>query len=207
MQEVVCDCSGKPIKENSRPCRCECPAMIRLLRTQDNGWYITEHRANHNHSLTPKCGEKVNWPSHKHFDSKGLFSVKSAYKTHVQMLKREAGGQVGQSSETNDQSSAMFTSLWKLKCPPKVHHFLWRLAHNSHPMYMNIERRGVELDTRCAVCGKYFEDWGHLYFKCKWVKQHWRALLMDDIRTQLAQLTSRKEVIQAILQLPEKKKL
>lgn len=46
MQEVVCGCSGKPTKENSRSCRCECPAMISLLRTSDNGWYITEHRAN-----------------------------------------------------------------------------------------------------------------------------------------------------------------
>ncbi|XP_044426035.1 uncharacterized protein [Triticum aestivum] len=52
MQEVVCGCSGKPLKENSMSCRCECPAMIRLLRTDDNGWYITEHRVEHNHSLS-----------------------------------------------------------------------------------------------------------------------------------------------------------
>jgi hypothetical protein len=42
--------------------------MIRLLRTQDNGWYITEHRVKHNHTLTENCGEKVFWPSHKHID-------------------------------------------------------------------------------------------------------------------------------------------
>uniref|UniRef100_A0A453AL28 Uncharacterized protein n=2 Tax=Aegilops tauschii subsp. strangulata TaxID=200361 RepID=A0A453AL28_AEGTS len=44
MQEIVFGCSGKPLRENTRSCRCECPAMIRLLRTSDNGWYIMEHR-------------------------------------------------------------------------------------------------------------------------------------------------------------------
>ncbi|KAI5010952.1 hypothetical protein ZWY2020_013089 [Hordeum vulgare] len=70
MHEIVCGCSGKPETENSRSCRCECPALIRLLRSSDNGWYITEHRENHNHSmsLTSDDGEKVHWPSHKHID-------------------------------------------------------------------------------------------------------------------------------------------
>lgn len=39
--------------------------MIRLLRSNDNGWYISEHRPSHNHSLIEKCGEKVYWPSHR----------------------------------------------------------------------------------------------------------------------------------------------
>ncbi|XP_047074163.1 uncharacterized protein LOC124683755 [Lolium rigidum] len=59
MQEIVCGCSRKPTGENTRSCRCECPAMIRLLRSADNGWYITEHRVTHNHVLTETCGEFV----------------------------------------------------------------------------------------------------------------------------------------------------
>ncbi|KAM0897900.1 hypothetical protein ACQ4PT_022259 [Festuca glaucescens] len=59
---------GKPTSENTKSCRCECPAMRRLLRTTDNGWYITEHRVKHNHTMTENCGEKVFWPSHKHID-------------------------------------------------------------------------------------------------------------------------------------------
>jgi hypothetical protein len=39
-----------------------------LLRTKDNGWYITEQRLTHNHSMSVTCGEKVYWPSHKHID-------------------------------------------------------------------------------------------------------------------------------------------
>jgi hypothetical protein len=42
--------------------------MIRLLRIDDNGWYISEHRSTHNHSLSQTCGELVHWPSHKQID-------------------------------------------------------------------------------------------------------------------------------------------
>ncbi|KAM0835689.1 hypothetical protein ACQ4PT_062791 [Festuca glaucescens] len=68
MQEIVCGCSGKPEMDHTRSCRCECPALIRLLRTDDNGWFIAEHRVSHNHSLSLTCGERVHWPSHKHID-------------------------------------------------------------------------------------------------------------------------------------------
>lgn len=142
-----------------------------------------------------------------HFDNKGLFSVKSAYKVHVNMLRREAHRQSGQGSTSDDHMAKMFAALWKTTCPPKVHHFLWRLAHNSYPMYMNISRRGVELDTRCAVCGKLFEDGGHLFLNCKLVKQRWRALLMEEVRILLSKCSSAKEVVQAILTLPEERRL
>ena len=75
-----------------------------------------------------------------HFDSKGIFSVKSAYKIHVQMMKDEARRLKGQSSSDVQPTSEGLRAIWKVKCPPRVHHFLWRLAHNCHPMYMNISR-------------------------------------------------------------------
>lgn len=131
-----------------------------------------------------------------HFDNKGIFSVKSAYEVHKNMLKREANRQSGQGSISDDHKTKMFTDLWKVVYPPKVHHFLWRLAHNSHPKYMNISRRGIELDTRCAVCGRLFEDGGHLFLKCKFVKQRWQALQMEELRMQLANCCSAREVLQ-----------
>ena len=57
---------GDALRENTRSRRCECPAIIRLLRTLDNGGYITEHRVEHNNVMTP--GEMLHWPSHKHID-------------------------------------------------------------------------------------------------------------------------------------------
>ncbi|KAM3393441.1 hypothetical protein ACQJBY_014244 [Aegilops geniculata] len=93
MQEVVCGCYGKPTKENSRSCRCECPAMIRLLRTSDNCWYITEHRPNHNHSFTQTCGEKVHWPSHKHIDMYTKDLVKQLRQNNVNVTNDDQHSQ------------------------------------------------------------------------------------------------------------------
>ncbi|XP_044429060.1 protein FAR1-RELATED SEQUENCE 6 [Triticum aestivum] len=87
MQEIVCGCSGKPFRENARSCRCECPAMIRLLRTSDNGWYITEHRVNHNHVMTLNCGEMLHWPSHKHIDGYTRDLVRNLRKNNINLSK------------------------------------------------------------------------------------------------------------------------
>lgn len=48
--------------------------MLYLKRTDDDGWYVAEHRAEHNHALSDSCGEKINWPSHSRIDihTKGL---------------------------------------------------------------------------------------------------------------------------------------
>uniref|UniRef100_A0A453TCE7 Protein FAR1-RELATED SEQUENCE n=1 Tax=Aegilops tauschii subsp. strangulata TaxID=200361 RepID=A0A453TCE7_AEGTS len=68
MQEFVCCYSGKPKEANSKSSRCQCQAMIRLLRTDDEGWYINEFRSNHNHHMLNTCAEKLRFPSHRHID-------------------------------------------------------------------------------------------------------------------------------------------
>uniref|UniRef100_A0ACD5ZA16 Uncharacterized protein n=1 Tax=Avena sativa TaxID=4498 RepID=A0ACD5ZA16_AVESA len=87
MQEIVCGCLGKPGKDNSRSYRCECPAMIRLLRTKDNGWYITEQRVRHNHSISVTCAEKVFWPSHKHIEAYTKDLVKQLRENNINIGK------------------------------------------------------------------------------------------------------------------------
>lgn len=148
-------------------------------------------------TICSKTEDFIAW----HFDSKGVFSVKSAYKVHVEMEKRSAVTQVCQGSNFTPLRTEVFRKIWKIPCPPKVHHLLWRLAHNSHPLYLNIARRGVELDTRCEVCHKYFEDGGHLFLACKSAKQRWRSLMLEDVRLKLLPFCSVLEILQEILQL------
>ncbi|TVU41598.1 hypothetical protein EJB05_15130, partial [Eragrostis curvula] len=66
--ELRCSCAGKPDGDTTVSSRTDCPAMVRLHRTEDHGWVVTEHRAAHNHPLSETCGEKRQWPSHKHID-------------------------------------------------------------------------------------------------------------------------------------------
>ncbi|KAL6647947.1 hypothetical protein ACP70R_015384 [Stipagrostis hirtigluma subsp. patula] len=68
MQRIVCSCEGKPEKANSSSMRTGCRAMIRLHRSNDNGWYIREFLSDHNHPLSGTCIAKSAWPSHKHLD-------------------------------------------------------------------------------------------------------------------------------------------
>lgn len=87
MQEIVCGCLGKQEVENSRSCRCECPALIRLLCAADSSWFITEHRENHNHSMSVTMGEKVHWPSHKHIDVYTKDLVKQLWQNNINLDK------------------------------------------------------------------------------------------------------------------------
>lgn len=87
MQEIVCGCAGKPLHENSRSARCGCPALIRLLRSEDKGWYICEHRDQHNHELSKTCGEKLHWQSHRHIDRYSKQLVKQLWENNINLGK------------------------------------------------------------------------------------------------------------------------
>jgi hypothetical protein len=42
--------------------------MVRLRRTEDFGWYVSEYRADHNHPLAESWAEKLCWHSHGNID-------------------------------------------------------------------------------------------------------------------------------------------
>jgi hypothetical protein len=49
---------------------------------------------------------------------------------------------------------------------------MWRMAHNSLALKINIKKRGIECDT-CDCCGRLDEDGAHLFFKCKEARKMW----------------------------------
>ena len=46
----------------------KCPALMRLHRTSNFGWYVSHHRAEHNHQLSDSYAEKLCWNSHGKID-------------------------------------------------------------------------------------------------------------------------------------------
>ncbi|RLM87322.1 hypothetical protein C2845_PM04G23960 [Panicum miliaceum] len=44
---------------------CNCKAMIRLHRTEDDGWFISAYMKEHNHELFATDAEIKEWSSHK----------------------------------------------------------------------------------------------------------------------------------------------
>lgn len=116
-----------------------------------------------------------------HPDHRGCFSVKSAYKL-CRQLQMVDSGEVGQANRDSD-NSFRWSSIWHAPCPNKVKQFLWRMAHNSLPLCTNLKRKGVDIDTLCPVCKRRDEDGSHLLFQCKQVKQLWRELGLEEVRT------------------------
>lgn len=78
---------GKALHANSRSARCGCQALIRLLRSEDKGWYICEHRDKHNHVLSKTCGEKLHWQSHGHIDRYTKQLVKQLRENNISLGK------------------------------------------------------------------------------------------------------------------------
>ena len=82
------------------------------------------------------------WPK----SSDGDYSVKSAYR----MLATEVIN--GAPSSSNGEGSKVWKSIWKIRAPPKIKHFMWRAAKDSLPSKQNIARRKIPIDETCSLC-------------------------------------------------------
>jgi hypothetical protein len=147
--------------------------------------------------LRPDREDFIAW----HFDSKGVFSVKSSYYVLESNEEQNRVVQRGESS-TNDRANterSIWKKIWQLPCPPKIRQFVWRLAHNSLAVKMNISRRNIVLDTRCPICKRFDEDGAHCFLKCKHVRKCWKELQLEDVRCLLLNIQSSEEFIRIIL--------
>jgi hypothetical protein len=68
-----------------------------------------------------------------HFDNHGRFSIKSAYKVCRADIIRNRVRACQQGGSGTD-ANGVWKKIWQVKCPNKIKHFLWRMAHNSHPI-------------------------------------------------------------------------
>ena len=60
---------GKKDPINSSSCRTACQELIRLLRIEDHGWYISMKKDDHNHPLSESYAENKQWKSHNQIDA------------------------------------------------------------------------------------------------------------------------------------------
>ncbi|KAH1193273.1 Histone-lysine N-methyltransferase ATX5 [Glycine max] len=75
---------------------------------------------------------------------------------------------------TTSSDRKIFKTIWKLKIPPRVVIFCWRLLKNRLPTKDNLLRRNViTQEANCPLCGCVQEDVGHLFFNCNLTKGLW----------------------------------
>lgn len=136
-----------------------------------------------------------------HYDKNGLFSVKSVYKLQRDITLRERNTNLMASGMNTGTDTLLWNSIWKIPVPNKIKHFVWRLAHNIIAVRGNLVRHGMDINTKCVMCDQKHKDGGHLFLKCKLIKEAWLLLNMEEIRRKLMELPSAKECVKAILEL------
>lgn len=78
-------------------------------------------------------------------------------------------------SHTLDVGSS--ATLWNKNVPIKINVFLWRLTLNKFPSRMNLDRKGIDLDSLlCPICQEDVETVNHIFFNCKLAKDLWALL-------------------------------
>lgn len=66
-----------------------------------------------------------------------------------------------------------FQSIWKLKTPPQINTFLWKVAH--HRLMTNLERneRGIAASDVCPWCNLHPESIMHVLRDCEVTLEMW----------------------------------
>jgi hypothetical protein len=108
------------------------------------------------------------------FERSGLYSVRSCYR----MLKREKDQL--EAFKLNEAESSLnswwWPKLWKLKIPPKVRIFWWRVLNNFLPSKAELKRRHVAQEDHCESCGEAGESVFHIAISCPLAVQFWREV-------------------------------
>lgn len=68
-------------------------------------------------------------------------------------------------------------------------------------------QRKMKIEPSCPVRGRYDEDGGHIFFKCKTIKQVWCLLNMEEEQVRMVGMSSTKEIMEFILSTRNEKKM
>lgn len=99
-------------------------------------------------------------------NSKGLFSIKSAY---FSILK------VDVTAENNG-----WKVIWNSKLPPRIKQFLWLVRHQQILTNNELVRRKIADDASCSLSGLTQETVIHVLRDCKYSTASWLKLLSES---------------------------
>lgn len=75
-----------------------------------------------------------------------------------------------------NQASSIWASIWKLKLPPKVKMFIWKLLNHilTVRVFLRVRLRGIEVS--CPICNQREESVEHLFWTCPDIQQIWKDI-------------------------------
>ena len=65
--------------------------------------------------------------------------------------------------------------FWKVKLPMKVLNFIWKLLHDSLPVFQKLRCRGIAASNVCLMCNEEEETVNHLFLQCPFARAIWHG--------------------------------
>ena len=136
----------------------------------------------------PLCTRKIPDFLAGHEESKGVFTVRSAYRMILRTkLSREGWIEEEAGTSGNESGSNQWSSIWHIKVPSKLRMFVWRLARQSIPCNVLLHHRNMATTHTCALCGAR-DTWRHALLSCPMAGSVW-VLAPDHIVEQMSMHT------------------
>lgn len=109
-----------------------------------------------------------------HYDRRGIFSVRSAYRMSSETKAQREDWLEHRPSNSNQAAAKRdWTNLWKVNVRSKVHVFVWRLAHTSLPTGTTRYKRNMTTSPVCSICSAVEDTWRHSLFECRMARYVW----------------------------------
>jgi len=121
----------------------------------------------------PICSSEIADSWAWHFERRGEFTVRSAYRMLTATKQRREAwleGSAGPSSTM--QESKDWKALWKVQVPAKIRMFLWRLSKQSLPTEDVRSHRNMSPSSCCGLCGAE-DSWRHSLLLCPMARCIW----------------------------------
>lgn len=112
------------------------------------------------------------------------YKVNKAY-----CLLQQANSPFFQGQGPNGIHCSIWKMLWKLKLPLKVLNFIWKLLHDSIPVFEKLRSRGISVSNVCLICNEEGESVNHLFLQCPFTRAIWHGSILG-IRTSFLESNS-----------------
>lgn len=97
-----------------------------------------------------------------HYSSSGLYTMKTGYHLAARLVDGVQG-----------YNETPWKGIWRVKVPPKVRAFYWRLCKGCLAVRTKIRRWYPTTETTCPLCLQMPKSFWHLFVDCAFAKSCW----------------------------------
>ncbi|KAL5779910.1 hypothetical protein ACOSQ2_010647 [Xanthoceras sorbifolium] len=102
-----------------------------------------------------------------HFDKRGEFSVKSAYRLALSLKSKDIAA-------CSSGPASFWKAIWAMNLPNKVKCFAWKACKGILPTRALLFPRGIISSPDCVLCGDAVESTDHVLWSCVVTAQLWK---------------------------------